>query len=156
MKILVYVYLIGLMSAALIFAIFPAEDTYVNPVEVRPVETRVERVVSDPVNLSPQIEVNVKEVAALESRVSVIEAQGVATRVEIVERQASNATANADTARRTAAEMQAKMDRESQRRLVADLVLFGFVIVGGALLATALWLRGRKCKRTSGGHVTRT
>jgi hypothetical protein len=146
-KTLVYVYIIGLVSAALIMAIWPAEDTYVSPVVERSVETRVERIVPEPVNLSQQIEVNVREVALLESRVAAIETQGASARIAVVEGQANSAAAYADTARKTAAATQAQLDQESRHRGAVDVVFFLLLFMTGLALSVALWAHGRRtCK----------
>ncbi len=144
-KTLVYIWIIGLLGVSLVAVIWPAEDTYINPVEVRPVETRVERVVSDPVNLSQQIEVNVKEVASLETRVTEIERNSA--RIDVVERQAMNAFANADATRTKLDKQQEQERQESDRRLIADLVLFGFIIGGVISLALALRHTRKSCRR---------
>lgn len=159
MKILVYIYLIGLMSAALIFAIFPAQDTYINPVEVRPVETRVERIVPDPVNLSQKIEVNVRETAALESRVTTLEKEsgdGLAIRVDLAGDAATEAVNAVDKLSAKTAVLERDMKTEKTNRNGNDIILLIIAAAGVALGVTALIRRGR-CdeKQTSAGTQTK-
>ena len=88
MKALVGIYLTCLGLAALVFAIFPAEDTYIHPIEIVPVErvieTRVETQAA-PTEFNPQV------VVELQSRVTMIEVEDGA-RAADVDRQLKNAT----------------------------------------------------------------
>jgi hypothetical protein len=160
-KALVWIYLTCLGVAALVFAIFPAQDTYINPVEVRPVETRVERIVPDPVNLSQQIEVNVRETASLESRVTTLEKEsgdGLAIRVDLAGKAATEALTSVDKLGAKTAVMERGMETEQTNRKGNDVILAILALAGVALAITALIVNRRgKCdgKPTSAGTPTR-
>ena len=88
MKALVGIYLTCLGVAALVFAIFPAEDTYINPIEIVPVE----RVIETRVETQPQpAEFNPQITSELQSRVEAVETTDDAWRAD-ADRRIRNAT----------------------------------------------------------------
>jgi len=95
MKAMAGIYLVCLAASVLVFAIFPAEDTYVFPTAVSPVERIVEtRVVEQTLpdtTITRQIEVNVKDITAIEQRLTAWE-RWVGVESEDADQRIKNAT----------------------------------------------------------------
>ncbi len=146
MKALVAIYLTCLGLAALVFAIFPAEDTYINPIEIVPVErvieTRVETQAA-PVEFNPQV------VVELQSRVEAVETTDDAWRAD-ADRRIRNATdyavsavTDADTLWTKVAAVEEEMvtmKREAAWRTWSVVALWAVCFISSLV---ALWRSGR-------------
>jgi phosphate/sulfate permease len=101
MKIIVGIYMVCVAAAAMVFAIFPAQDTYISPVEVRTVETRVVEQAVPNTNLSQEIKISMQEITNVEQRLAAIEAREAHGAEDVDQRIASAVTVANGTAGRT-------------------------------------------------------
>jgi hypothetical protein len=156
-KALVAVYLTCLGVAALVFAIFPAEDTYINPIEIVPVErvieTRVETQAA-PVEFNPQI------VVELQSRVEAVENTDDAWRAAADQRirnatdYAVSAVTDADTLWTKVAAVEEEMRNNTKRQRADRWWFVGAFTLCYAVGLIALWRSPRRCNKTTSGTPT--
>jgi len=161
-------YLACLGLAVLFFAMFPAHDTIVNPVKVMPLETRVERVIEggpDVTTINQQIEVSMREIVDLESRVEAVEDADDAWRAD-ADRRIRNATdyavsavTEADTLWAKVAAVEEEQTDERKSRSQVDILLTVLCGVGTSLAVIALielykCKRSRRCNKTTSGTPT--
>ncbi|MFA5053981.1 MAG: hypothetical protein WC565_07970 [Parcubacteria group bacterium] len=147
MKALVAIYLTCLGVAALVFAIFPAEDTYINPIEIVPVErvieTRVETQAA-PVEVNPQV------VVELQSRVEAVENTDDAWRAD-ADRRIRNATdyavsavTDADTLWTKVAAVEEGLRTMKRRETWQTWIFVALWGLGYVATIIALWRSGEK------------
>lgn len=144
MKYVIGLYLLCVAAAALTFAIFPAEDTYVSPVEVRPVErvveTRVVEATPDVTTINQQIDVNVKDITAIEQRMSeiqrfeLVESEDVDRRIKDATDTAVRAATHVDTLWKKIPAMEEQERSDNLRALIRDAIL-GALFLGFIILA---------------------
>lgn len=159
MKIIVGIYMLCVATAVLVFAIFPAEDTYISPVEVRPVETRVveTRLVEQAApnaNLSQEIEITVQEITNVEGRITAIEQRESQTARDIGQKIAEEADKSATRAdaiedRLTAAEGDIAKERSSRSGVDIMLAIIAGVITAFSII-TAIVARDFRIRWRSG------
>jgi phosphate/sulfate permease len=155
MKIIVGIYMVCVAAAAMVFAIFPAQDTYISPVEVRTVETRVVEQAVPNTNLSQEIKISMQEITNVEQRLAAIEAREAHGAEDVDQRIASAVTVANGTAGRTdaiesrvtATEKDIAKERADRKAVNVFLILVGAVALAAGI-GSILYTRSNRRPRS--------